>query len=107
VDGNVDACLALEGVEGAANLFDRLIRAVESRAEDRDDADCVLVAELDGFLGGEMQAVALHRNEPHFDVPVVRELLPAHLNVDPHDKVRLVDRLSLGSASMLPATLQR
>ena len=88
--------LALEGVERVADLLDRLVGAVEGRAEDRDDADRVLVAELHGLLGREVEAVALHRHEAHLDVPVVRELLPADLDVDAHHEVRLVGRLALG-----------
>ena len=72
---------------------DRLVRPVEGRAQDGDDPDRVLVAALDGLLGGEVEAIALHRHEPHLDVPVVRELLPADLDVDAHDDVRLVGRL--------------
>ena len=85
-------------VERVADLLDRLVRAVEGRAEDRDDADRVLVAELHRLLGGEVEAVALHRHEAHLDVPVVGELLPADLDVDAHDDVRLVGRLARGLA---------
>jgi hypothetical protein len=49
VDWNVDACLALEGIERGADLRNRLIRTVERRAENGDDADGVLVAQLDRF----------------------------------------------------------
>ena len=55
----------------------------------------------------EVEAVALHRHEPHLDVPVVRELLPADLDVDPHHEVRLVRRLALGLAPLLPPALER
>ena len=94
-------------VEPLAQLRDRLVRAVEGRAEDADDADRVLVAELHGLLGREVEAVALHRHEPHLDVPVVGELLPADLDVDPHHEVRLVRRLALGLAPFLPPALER
>ena len=107
VHGDVEAGLLLELVERVADLLDRLVGAVERRAEDRDDADRVLVAELHGLLGGEIEAVPLHRDEAHLDVPVVRELLPADLDVDAHDDVRLVGRLALGRAALLPAALER
>ncbi len=96
----------LEVVERRADLGDRLVRAVEGRAEDRDDADRVLVALRDGLLGGEVEAVALHRDEAHLDVPVVGELLPADLDVDAHDEVRPVGGLALGLAPLLPAPLE-
>ena len=89
VDGDVEARLRLELVERLADLLDRLVGAVEGRAEDRDDADRVLVAELHRLLGAEVEPVALHRHEAHLDVPVVGELLPADLDVDPHHEVRL------------------
>jgi hypothetical protein len=96
VDGNVEPGPLLQLVERRADLRDRLVRAVERRAEDRDDADRVLVAVLDGLLRREGEAISLHRHETHLDVPVVGELLPAHLDVDAHDEVRLVGRLALG-----------
>src|SRR3954447_25237181 len=80
VDRDVQPRLGLEGVERLADLLHGLVAAVEGRAEDRDDADRVLVAELHGLLRRHMKTVALHRHEPHLDVPVVGELLPAHLD---------------------------
>ena len=107
VHGDVQAGALLQVVQRLADLLDRLVGAVEGRAQDRDDADRVLVAELDGLLGGEREAVALHRHQPHLDVPVVGELLPADLDVDAHHQVGLVGRLALGLAALLPEPLQR
>ena len=81
--------------------------AVERRAQDPDHADRVLVAPFDRLLGRERVAVALHRHQPHLDVPVVDELLPADLDVDPHHQVGLVDRLALGRSPLLPQPLHR
>jgi hypothetical protein len=106
VDGNVDARLALESIERVTDLFDRLIRAIEGRAENGDDSDRVLIAELDRFLRRQMEAVAIHRHEAHLDVPVVCEFLPTHLDVDPHAQVGGVGRLALGGATLLPAPLE-
>ena len=106
MERNVEAGPRLQRVERRADLRDGLVRAVEGGAEDRDDADRVLVAALDGLLGGEVEAVALHRHEPHLDVPVVRELLPAHLDVDAHHDVRLVGWLPRRRSRLLPATLE-
>ncbi len=46
VHRDVDPGLALVGVERVADVLDRLVRPVEGRAENRDDADRVLVAAL-------------------------------------------------------------
>ena len=97
----------LELVERRADLLDRLVGSVERRSEDRDDADRVLVAALHRLLGRQREAIALHRDEAHLDVPVVGELLPADLDVDAHHQVRLVGRLALRLALVLPAALER
>ena len=107
VHGDVEARARLQIVERGADLGDRLVRPVERRAEDRHDPDRVLVAELHRLLGREREAVALHRDEPHLDVPVVGELLPADLDVDAHDDVRLVRGLARRLAPLLPEALQR
>jgi hypothetical protein len=107
VDGDVDTRLLLEGVERVADLLHRLVGAVEGGAEDRDDPDRALVAELHRLLGREVEASALHGHEAHLDVPVVGELLPTHLDVDPHDQIRLVGRLPVGRTLLLPAPLER
>ena len=106
VHGDVEARVGLQGVERVADLLDRLVRAVERRAEHRDDSDGVLVAELHRLVRGDVQAIALHRHQAHLDVPVVGELLPADLDVDSHDDVGRVDRLALCLAPMLPASLE-
>ena len=49
VHRDVEAGVALELVERGADLGDRLVAAVERRAEHRDDADGVLVAVLHGL----------------------------------------------------------
>jgi hypothetical protein len=90
VDRDVDPLTLLEVVERCADLLHRLVRTVEGRAEHRDDTDRVLVAEFHRFFRGEVEAVSVHRDEPHLDVPVLRELLPADLHIDAHDEVRTV-----------------
>src|SRR5438046_9591979 len=97
----------IERGELGPERLDGLVGAVEGRAEDGDDADRVLVAELHRLLGGEVEAVSLHRDEPHLDVPVLGELLPADLDVDPHDEVRAISWLAGVCAAFPPATLER
>jgi hypothetical protein len=84
-----------------------LIGPVEGGAEHRHDADRVLVAACDGLLGGKMEAIALHRDQAHLDVPVVGELLPADLDVDAHHEIRPVGWLAFSLAPFLPAPLER
>src|SRR4029453_3553075 len=104
---DIDSGPLLEVVERFTDLLDGLVRTVERRAEDRDDADRVLVAERDRFLGREVVTLTFHRHEPHLDVPVVRELLPADLDVDPHHEIRTSSRLTGRSAALLPEALKR
>ncbi len=106
VHRHVDAGPLLVGVQRLADLLDRLVGAVEGGAEDGDDADGVLVAALHGLLGRQVQPVAFHRHEAHLHVPVVGELLPAHLDVDAHHEIGLVRGLALGLAPLLPAALE-
>ena len=98
---------ALEGVQRIADLLHGLVGAVERRAQDGHDTDRVLVALRDRLLRGQVEPVSLHRHEAHLDVPVVRELLPAHLDVDAHHQVRLVRRLARRLAGVLPSALER
>ena len=91
--------LALELVERGGDLGDRLVAAVEGRAEDGGDADRVLVAARGRLGGAEVEAVALHRHQARLDVPVAAELLPAHLDVGAGDEVRPVGRAARRRAS--------
>ena len=107
MERHVEPLLALELVERRRDLLDRLVAAVERRAEDRHDADRVLVAQCDGLVGSEVEAVALHRHQARLDVPVAAELLPADLDVDAHDQVRSVGRLAGRAHPLAPAPLER
>ena len=107
VQRDVDATLALEGVECRGDLLDRLVAAVERAAQHRDDADRVLVAQLHRLLAVEVPAIAVHRHQARLDVPVAAELLPADLDVDPGHEVRRVDRLPRRPPVSAPAPQQR
>ena len=80
---------------------------VERRPEDRDDADGVLVAELQGLVGVELQPSRLDGGVPRLHVPVPAELLPHDLDVDAHHQVRFVGRKSRRRASLTPLPLER
>src|SRR5262249_42331423 len=107
MDRDVDPLTLFELVECCADLLDRFVRAIERRAEDRDDADGVLVAEPHGLYAGEVKAVALHRYEAHVDIPVLCELLPTDLDVDAHDDVRTIGGLARFRPAPLPTALHR
>lgn len=95
----------LKGVEGRAQVGDRLVRPVEGGPEDAHDPDGVLVAQLGGGLGVEVEPVALHGDLACFDLPEVAELVPADLDVDAHDEVRAGPGIAVGVA-LGPAPLQ-
>ena len=92
-------------VECCGQRFDRLVASVVGRSENGDHADRVLVAQRDRLVHPQVEPVALHRHETGFDVPVAAELLPAHLDVDPHHQVRC--RSGCGLVTFSPAQLHR
>ncbi len=96
VDRDVRAAAGGQLVERRGDVGDRLVAAVEGRAEDRDDADRVLVAMRDRLGRAEVQPVALDGHQPRLDVPVAAELLPADLHVGAHDQVRLAGGVVAG-----------
>ena len=96
----------LELIEQPAGLGHRFVAAVVGRAHDHHEADGVLVAELHRLFGREVKAVALHRHQPRFDVPVVHELVPADLGVHAHHQVGAVGGLARRPPPVLPAALE-
>ena len=56
MDRHVRAAARLQRVQGRADLGDRLVAAVEGRAEDRDHADGVLVARVDRLRARQVAA---------------------------------------------------
>ena len=77
---NVEPRFASALVRAARDLGDRLVLASERHAEGRHDADRVLVAALDDFLGRHAEAAALERDLTQFHVEVASELMPAYLH---------------------------
>src|SRR5829696_1954133 len=106
VDGHVEAGALLQIVEGVRDLLDRLVRAVEGRAEDGHHADGVLVAELDRLLAVKVETVSLHRHVAGLDLEVVAELLPADLDVYAHDHVGPLGALPGRASPLLPAPFE-
>ena len=93
-------------IKGGADLAHRLVAAVERRAENRHDADRVLVAVGERRLGGEVEAIALHRDQSWLDVPIATELVPTHLDVDAEDEVGPVGRLARSPHPLSPQPLE-
>lgn len=106
MDGDVQARTLLEPVEGRAEVRDRLVGPVEGGAEDPDDPDGVLVAQLGRRLRVEVEPVALHGDLAGLDLPEVAELLPADLDVHAHDEVGARSRVAV-RVPLCPAPLQR
>lgn len=107
MDGDVEAGVLLESVQGCAEIGDGLVRAVEGGAEDPDHADGVLVAELCGGLRVEMESAALHRDLPGLDLPEIAELLPADLHIDAHDQIGFGGRRVAVGVPGRPAAFER
>lgn len=61
--------------------------AVECRAEDRHHPDRVLVAVGERPVGGQVDGVALHRNQSRLDVPIGAELVPADSRATPRARL--------------------
>src|SRR6266480_5296631 len=94
VDGNIEALLLLQLIEGVADLADRLVAAVEGTAQNRHNADSVFVAELYDFFCAKMIALPLHRHEARLDVPIATKFLPADLHIDAHHEIRTISGLA-------------
>ena len=107
VDRDVQAGVGLDPVERLGDLGDRLVHARVGDAHDRDDADGVLVDVLLEFEAVEHLVLVGDRHVARLDVPVVAELLPAHLDGAGEDEVRLLGRLARRAPSELPAALER
>ncbi len=75
-------------VERGADLTDRFQFAGERGAEDRHDADGVLVDVVQHLLGRDDVAARRHRQVARLDVEVAAELLPHHLHVGAHHQIR-------------------
>ena len=106
MDRDVEPRRRLDLIELRGDLRDRLVGARVRDAHDRDDADRVLVDVLLELEPVEHRVLLADGDESHLDVPVVAELLPAHLDRRAHDEVRLLGRGALGAAPMLPEPLE-
>ena len=106
MDRDVESLLVLQAVERRRDVAHGLVDAVERRSEDRHHADRVLVAVRRRALRRQACAARADRDEPRLDVPVPAELLPADLDVGPHDEVRPVVREARRTPPLRPAALE-
>ena len=106
VDGNIPARPRIQLVQRIVDFLDWFVTTGERSAKNGGDANGVLIAPLHGFLGIQAIAVAFHRNEAGLNLPVPAELLPTNLNIDAHDHIGFVSRLTFGLHSLLPLPLQ-
>ena len=107
VHWHVQAGVLLDRVEGLADFLDRLVDARVCDAHDGDHANGVLVHEVLEERAVKGGVVNRHGHKPHLDIPVVAELLPAHLHPGAHDEVRLVDAQPGVAALGTPASAHR
>ena len=107
VDRDVEPGLCLDAVERLGDLGDRLVHAGVGHAHDRHDADRVLVDVLLELVAVEALVLVGDRHVARLDVPVVAELLPAHLHGAGEDEVGLLRGLARRAPRELPAALER
>ena len=89
---------ACEVVERGRELLHRFVHAVVRDAEDRHDADRVLVDRREHALGREVRLLLRDRHVARLDLAVVRELLPHDLHRGAEHDVRRLGRLPRGLA---------
>ena len=106
VDGHVDSGGLLDAIESRGDGRDGLVHPCVGDAQDRDNADSVLVDILLEAVTVENLMFLGDGNIPWFDLEVVAEFLPAHLHRAGEHDVRLLGGFSSTAARMLPAALE-
>ena len=107
VQRHVEAALLVQADEQVVDADDVVGVAGERRAQDRGDADRVLVDVRLDVLGPDRELVALQRDDARLDVEVAAELLPHDVHVAAEDEVRAVGGLARRLAARAPLPLQR
>ena len=87
-------------------MYKRQVEPRVSLPENGHHADRVLVNVLLEFETIEHQVILGHWNISRLDVPLVAELLPDHLYAGREHQVRLLGRLALCPATLLPEPLE-
>ena len=107
VDLDVESGLGLDAVQGGRDPGDRFVASRVGDSHDRDHTDGVLVYVVLQVVAVEYRMFPADRHVARLHVPVVAELLPAHLHGAGHHQVGAVRGFPGGAAGLLPATLQR
>jgi hypothetical protein len=107
VQRDVDSPFIAQPDEQVVDAGDVVGVAGERRAQDRGDADGVLVDVRLDVLGADGVAVRAQRDDPRLDVEVAAELLPHDVHVAAEHQVRPVGALSGRLAPLPPLPLQR
>lgn len=106
MDGDVEAGVLLEDIEGGGHLLHRFVLAREGHPQGGHHPDRVLIAPLQHLLGCHQQAAGVHRDLSVLDVPVAGEFVPADLH-GPGDEIRPVGGFPLLAPTGLPAAFHR
>ena len=107
VERDIEALVVLELDQEVVDPDDVVGVAGEGRADDRGDADRVLVDVRLDVLGADRVLARLQGDDPRLDVEVAAELLPDDVHVAAEDQVRRVGGLARGLAPLAPLPLQR
>src|SRR6266516_584060 len=103
MDGDVQAFLLLQLVEGNADLFNGFVTTIEGAAHNRNHANGVLITQLHSLFSTKVIALPFHRDETRLDIPIATEFLPTYLYVDAHDEIRPVCRFASSSHALSPS----
>ena len=105
MNGDVEAGAFLQGIELPAQLFDRLVAAIEGAAQDAHHPDRVLIAAGHRLLGAELETIRRDRHQARLYIEVGAELVPADLGVGAHHQVGAAALQARRPASLAPVPL--
>ncbi len=103
MDGDVVAGPGIVGIKSFVKRFYIIVKPGPGHALDRHDADSVLVAELEGFLGVKGCFLQSQRHGAHLDLPQLREFFPYDLEPGRNYEIGFVVRLAFLDAAVAPA----
>ena len=105
MDRDVEAGAVLQGIELTAQLFDRLVAAIEGAAHDAHHPDRVLIAAGYSLLGAELETIRRDRHQARLHIEIGAELIPADLGVGAHHQVWVAAPQARRPASLAPVPL--
>src|SRR5258708_2937830 len=105
MERNMQTFLALQVVQSGTDLFDWFVATIKCATQDGDNANGILVAELDCFFGIQMIAMGLDRNKAWLNLPVASKFVPADLDIGSHHQIWFVSWFALCSHALTPAPI--